>query len=179
MGSLTLILAIGLGFGAFIFLLLLLYYLCLPCIPLRYNNHQRNDIVDVENGDNLQISAWKPEIKNIDSVSYIKELKRPPGSLLTKTAIEKHIDPNCKTDLDAIRKSEERDRKYNKTLCNTNHVFQISPSDFREEYLPGKPMQVRNLVFLKITTYHINSHFTVSDKSIKMKHCVILKMFFQ
>ena len=72
MGFFTLILAIGLGFGAFIFLLLLLYYLCLPCIPLRYNNHQRNDIVDVENGDNLQISAWKPEIKNIESVSYIK-----------------------------------------------------------------------------------------------------------
>ena len=31
---------------------------------------------------------------------------------------------------------------------------------------------------ISIITIHIISHFTVSDESVKMKHCVILKMFF-
>ena len=31
---------------------------------------------------------------------------------------------------------------------------------------------------LVLTTIHIISHFTVTEMSVKMKHCVLLKMFF-
>ena len=49
--------------------------------------------------------------------------------LLSKLAIRKHIHPECKTNADAIHISEERDRF---SSTDTNHVFKISPADFKE-----------------------------------------------
>ena len=100
------------------------------------------DGFEVENYESLQRRTLKPENRNLENISYINEVKRPSVSLLTKAAIAKHIDPNCETDLDAIRKSEERSRKYNKTFCHINHIFKIHPSDFKEEYLPGQRQRV-------------------------------------
>ena len=126
-----------------------------PSHPERHNSHpqpnfpkkldhrlRRHEIVDVENDDDLQLRTWKPEKKNVENVFYINEVKRPSRSLLTKAAIEKHVDPNCETDMDAVRISEERSRKYTKTWCNVNHVFKVQPSDFKEVYMPKIRMQV-------------------------------------
>ena len=49
--------------------------------------------------------------------------------LLSKLAIRKHIHPECNTNADAVHISEERDRF---SSTDTNHVFKISPADFRE-----------------------------------------------
>ena len=78
---------------------------------------RNGEIVDVEDSDEENVSYHEED-----------EVNQPTGTVLSELAISKHIAPNCYTDQDAIRKSEERDRYYSKT--DTNHVFRATVNEF-------------------------------------------------
>ena len=147
MGLYSILLIVGGVFGVLV-LLALLYVMC-------NSQSQREDDIEanyVSHGGQT-LSQRLPHTHFITERGRTKPPYRRPGQrgpeagerrsgkrpLLHKAAIMKHIHPECKSDLDAINFSTERDKKYS---TDVNCVFKINPNEFKETMVNGETQMV-------------------------------------
>ena len=147
MGLYSILLIVGGVFGVLV-LLALIYVMC-------NSQSQRKDDIEAyyvsHGGQNL--SRRLPNTHLINETERTKSPYRRPGQrgpeagarrsgkrpLLHRAAIMKHIHPDCKSDLDAINFSTERDKKYS---TDVNCVFKINPNEFKETMVNGETQMV-------------------------------------
>ena len=146
----SIILIVGAVVGG-LCLLVMLYVMCRSC---KSQAQREQDIEDNRHrlkSDHDQLSQVQTLPQRRPHMNLITEVSRPPNRrpgqrghednllsearnsgkrpLLHKAAILKHIHPSCNSDEEAIRFSNERDKKYG---TEVNHVFKINPNEFIE-----------------------------------------------